>query len=78
MRSLRRSSIQHIVDIQLLDALAELRKATISFVMSVRLSSLCPHGTTPFPLDRFSSNIILEFVSKICRENSNFIQIEQK
>ena len=36
-----------------LRAIAEFRKATISFVMSVR-PSVCPHGTTQLPLDRFS------------------------
>ena len=41
----------------LLGAFAKLRKATISFVMSVRLffsPSVCPHGTTRLPLDSFS------------------------
>ena len=32
---------------------AKLRKATISFVRSVR-PSVCPHGTTRLPLDGFS------------------------
>jgi hypothetical protein len=36
-----------------LAAFAELRKATISFVMSVR-RSVCPHGTTRLPLEGFS------------------------
>jgi hypothetical protein len=46
-----------------LDAFTEFRKAAFSFDMSV-----CPHGTTRLPLDRFSSNLILEDFSKICRE----------
>jgi len=33
---------------EFLGAFAELRKATVSFVMSV-----CPHGTTRLPLDGF-------------------------
>ena len=45
-----------------LDALAELRKLTISFVMSVR-----PHGTTRLLLDRFSRNLVWEYFSKICQ-----------
>ena len=48
---------------RVLGAFAKLRKATISFVMSVRL---CPHVTTRFPLDGFSLNLIYEYVSKIC------------
>ena len=34
-------------------AFAEMRKATVSVVISVRLS-VCTHGTTLLPLDRFS------------------------
>jgi hypothetical protein len=32
---------------------AKLRKANLSFLMSVRPPA-CPHGTTSFPLHRFS------------------------
>ena len=60
-----------------LGAFAKLRKATISFVMSVRLS-VCPHGTSRLPLDGFSRNLILQYSSKIIRENSSFIKIVQK
>jgi len=42
-----------------LGAFAKLRKTTISFVISVRLS-FRPHGTTRLPLDGFSWNLILE------------------
>jgi len=45
------------------------RRARIRFVTSVR-----PHGATWFPLDGFSWNLILEYISKICRENSRFIK----
>ena len=40
--------------------------------------SVGPHGTTRLPLDGFSWNLILEYFSKICRENLNFIKIYQK
>jgi hypothetical protein len=64
-----------------LGALAILRKATISFVMSVcRLvrPSVRPHGTTQISLDGFSWNLILGHFSKICHENSRFIKIWQE
>jgi hypothetical protein len=48
-------------------------KATISFIMSV-----CPHGTTQLPLDRFSWNLILECFLKNWWENSSFITIGQE
>ena len=51
-----------------LDAVAKLRKATISFVISVR-PSVCLHGTTRLLLDGFSRNLIFEYFSKNCREN---------
>ena len=59
-----------------LRAFAELRKAAISFLMSVRLSNLL-HGTTRLPLDGFLY-FIFEYFSKMCRENSSFIKLEQK
>jgi len=46
----------------ILDTSAKLRRATVSFVMSVR-----PRGTTRLPLDRRSLNFIFECFSKICR-----------
>jgi hypothetical protein len=55
----------------LLGALAELRKATISFIMSA------PRGTTRLPLDEFSWNYIFECFSNICREYWRFIKICQ-
>jgi hypothetical protein len=39
--------------------------------------SVCPHGTTLLPLDGSSWNLIFEYFSKICRENSSFTQIRQ-
>ena len=57
-----------------------MRKVTISFVMSVRLSlclsvrpSVRPHETSQLPLDGFSWNLTIENFSKTCPENSNFI-----
>jgi hypothetical protein len=55
---------------------AKLRKATIIFVMSVRLS-VRPHGTTRHPLDGFSWNLIFECFSKIDREKLRVIKIRQ-
>jgi len=52
---------------EILGAFAELRKAIISLIMSVR-----PHGTTRLPLDGFSRNLILDDFSTICRENPSF------
>jgi hypothetical protein len=57
--------------------LAKLRKATISFVIAVRLS-VCPHGKNRRPLDGFSWNLIFVYFSKICLESSRFIQIWQE
>jgi len=41
-------------------AFTKLRKATISFVMSV-LPPARPHGTTRLPLDGFPRNLIIEY-----------------
>ena len=43
------------------------KRLSASSCLSVR-----PHGTTLFPLDGFSLNLIFEHFSKICRENSSF------
>jgi hypothetical protein len=40
-------------------AFAKLRKATISFVMSVR-TCIRPHRTSQFPRNRFSLNLVLK------------------
>ena len=57
----------------LLDVFSKLRKATVSFVMSVRL-----HGTTRLPPDGVSWNFKFEYFSKICRENSRLIETCQE
>ena len=56
-----------------LGAFAKLRKATISFVMSVFRSVRTKK--TWLPLDWVSLNFISEYFSKICRENSSFVKI---
>jgi hypothetical protein len=60
-----------------LGAFAKLRKATISFVMSVRLS-IRPHRTPRLPLDGFSWNFLFEYFSKICWQNSSVIKMWQE
>jgi hypothetical protein len=62
------------MNIQLSEALAELRKATLSFVMSLRLSSFYPHVRTPLPLD-IIVKMMLEYLLKLSRENSSFVKI---
>jgi hypothetical protein len=54
--------------VRLLGAFEKLRKATISFIVSVSLS-VRPHGSTRLLLDGFSRNFIFDYVSKIRREN---------
>ena len=58
------------LECHLLDASTKLRKATISFVMSVHLNenSSAPTGRIFITLD-----VSLFFFSKICQENSSFI-----
>jgi len=40
--------------------------------------SLCPHETTRLRMEALSLNLILENISKFCRENSSFIKIWQE
>ena len=54
-----------------------MRNATISFVMSVLRLSILGQGTTRLPLEGFSLNLTLEYISNICLENSSFIAIWQ-
>jgi len=61
-------------------ALAKLRKTTVSFVMSVRLSArllVCPSSCNNLA-DRFSWNLIFEYFSKICQRNSSLVKIWQE
>ena len=53
---------------------AEYQKVNISFVMALCLS-ICPHGTTWHPLDGLSLNLIFDYFSKNCQENSSFLEI---
>ena len=62
---------------EFLGEIAETRKATISFVMSV-CPSVLPLETTRQPLDGFSWNFIFAYFSKICRDNSSFFTIWQE
>jgi len=55
-----------------LGAFVKLRKATISFVMSV-LPSVCPQGTTRLPRDEFSWNMIFVYFSKNLSRKYNVI-----
>jgi hypothetical protein len=54
--------------LQFLGAFAKLREATISFLLSVCMSS-CPHGTTRLPLDGFSLNLVFEYFFRKSVEN---------
>jgi hypothetical protein len=60
-----------------LGTFTKLRKANISFIISVR-PSVRPNKSTRLPLDRFGRNLIFGLLSKICPENSNFIKIWQE
>ena len=51
------------------------RKIKICFFRLSFCPSVCPQGTTRLPLDGLSSNIMFEYFSKICPENSSFIKI---
>jgi len=55
---------------RILGEFAELRKATVGFVMFV-----WPHVKTPFPLDGFSRNFITNDFTEICRENPILFKI---
>ena len=57
--------------------LEEFWKATVSFVMSVRLL-VHPHGKTWLPLDEFLWMLLFEEFSKIWPENSSLIKIWQE
>jgi hypothetical protein len=58
----------------ILGTIAKLQQATVSVFMSV-CPPVLPRVTTRLPLDGFSWNLIFECFSKICTENSNFIEI---
>ena len=51
---------------------AELRKATISFVISAHLP-VCPDWETRLPLDRFSPSLIMQTFTEIRWENSDWL-----
>ena len=59
-------------NVEFLGALTEMRKATISFVLSVRVSAW---NNSP-PLGGFSWGVIFHYLcGNICRENLSFIKI---
>ena len=58
----------------LFGALARLRKVTVSFVMSIRLS-VSPHGIPRLSLGGFSMKFDIGIFFYNCRENSIFITI---
>jgi hypothetical protein len=53
------------------------RRLSTSSCLSV-CPSVRPHGTTRLPLDGFSWNLVFDYSSKVCRENSSFITIWQE
>jgi hypothetical protein len=55
-------------------AIAKLRKVTVSFVMSVRLS-VCIEQLDAQLMDK---TLMIEFFSKMCRELSGFIKIRKE
>jgi len=59
----------------ILGSFPKLRKATISFVTSKCPPARRPHAKTRLPLNGFSLNLIFDYFSKICRENSSFVKI---
>ena len=70
------TTIAYYLSLWILGAFVKLRKATISFVISVCLSvrlSLRPYGKTQIPRNGFSCNSIFEYFSKFCRETTSFI-----
>jgi hypothetical protein len=69
------------LSVQVLGAFAKFQKTIISFEMSLSLFvclSVCPHDTTRLPLEGFSCNLIFQYFSKICQENSSFIKSEKQ
>jgi len=58
----------------LLGPIAKLKKATVSFVMSV-CPSIHLHGQMLLPQDRFLLKLTFEDFSKICREISSLIEM---
>ena len=63
---------------EFLGAFAKLRKATISFVTSVRLSLCLPVWNNLDPTESIFMNSISEYFSKIGPENVIFIKIGQE
>jgi hypothetical protein len=64
-----------LIEIMFLGAFTKLRKATISFVMSVRLSVRPSTWYNSAPTRRILWNLICEYFWKNCRENSCLISV---
>jgi len=62
----------------LLGAFAKLRKATISFVMSVRLSGHPSVWNNSTPTGRIFMKFDMTMLSKICKENLSLIKVLQE
>jgi hypothetical protein len=62
---------KNATEFRFLGAFVKLRKATIIFVMSVRLT-FRPHWTTRVPLEVFSWNLVFEYFSKKLPRNFKF------
>ena len=64
---------------RLVGVFAKVQKVPVTFIMAVCqcvcLSVGCLHGTDWLPLDGFSWNLIFDYFSKVCQENSAFITI---
>ena len=58
-----------------LGAFAKCRQAITSVVVSTVYPSVYPHGETRLPRDGFILNLIFEYFSKFCLENSSLIKI---
>ena len=57
----------------------KIAKSNCSFVSPCSACvSVLLHGTARLPLDGFSWNLMLEYISKICQENSSCIKIWQQ
>ena len=75
-RTLNAERSLFVIDYYTLSVLKKFQVKLRSLAVSV--SGVCPHGTTPLPLDGFSGNLVFEYFSKICWENSSFIKIGQE
>jgi hypothetical protein len=65
----------HIIAVVFIGLFRKIAKSDCSFVVSHSVCvSVLPHGTTRLPRDGFSWNLILEYIPKICQENSSLLK----